>query len=119
MCIRDRLFSHGIELSNDQSALRRIIEAQGLYLTGLNLNGLGRSVPVSYTHLDVYKKQQQELPSATTCRSKELLLMGRRMDRQQMSVCPAFVEADASLGVTNQFVLRFLQLKVFLSLIHI
>ena len=39
-----RLFSHGIELSNDQSALRRIIEAQGLYLTGLNLNGLGRSV---------------------------------------------------------------------------
>ena len=39
--------------------------------------------------------------------------MGRRMDRQQMSVCPAFVEADASLGVTNQFVLRFLQLKVF------
>ena len=31
------------------------------------------------------------------------------MDRQQMSVCPAFVEADSSLGVTNQFVLRFLQ----------
>lgn len=39
--------------------------------------------------------------------------MGRSMDRQQMSVCPAFVEADSSLGVTNQFVLRFLQLEVF------
>ena len=50
------------------------------------------------------------LPSS--CRSEQLFLVGWGVDLQQIPLIAALVEADAPLGVSDQFKLRRLQLKV-------
>ena len=82
MCIRDRYFFYGSWLAAakgcpvtgrtfDFGSDRTISDAyQGLQSSKLGLRGIRNSLrPVSYTHLDVYKRQVHEGPHALNSRN--------------------------------------------------
>ena len=59
MCIRDR-FSGNYQFGNVWNTLGGVVTGNGKYdflNSALQVVGLGAATPVSYTHLDVYKRQ--------------------------------------------------------------
>ena len=73
MCIRDRIY-HAAFVLKDVARKTDLIEAPKLskdcqlYLKTENLQATGSFKAVSYTHLDVYKRQEQSRPAATLAR---------------------------------------------------
>ena len=55
--------------------------------------------------------QQMPALSSASC-PEQLLLIGRRVDLQQIPLVAAAVEADAPLGITDELELSRLQLEV-------
>ena len=61
MCIRDRLHGDAVFQQQTGAAVTQVVEADGPKPVALEQCGQGRAdvAPVSYTHLDVYKRQFQ------------------------------------------------------------
>ena len=63
MCIRDSLYEridHRVDLMLEAGLVKEVkrLRAQGCHKGMVSMQGLGyKEIPVSYTHLDVYKRQ--------------------------------------------------------------
>ena len=75
MCIRDRNTIYGLDNTYDPDILVTMVNVEGTQTVfavwSYDTNGDGTpdvQDAVSYTHLDVYKRQQFNLPAALRCR---------------------------------------------------